>query len=584
MKINTNFQNFKQDNLTDEEIEVIDKYINKFEKSEYENILYKDDNLNNIYNLSKFNENLINWYNLKKDSVILEIGANFGELTGYLSQNSKKVVTIEKSLSKCKAICKRYSNSFNIEVIAGEINEIKFNEKFDYIIIKDNPASIKYVKEYLNSDGKIIIITPNKFGITYFAGKKQKYGNFETICNQYNDIYSKNELEELILSEGYNKYKFYYPLPNLYMPTVIFSDEYLPNENDTKLIYNALYDSNDKIVFDEMRTLKQLVKNNQFQFFANAFFVEISICDDNIKQPKFVSFNNFRKSKYRLATKIYDKYVEKCATTEESSKHINDISTNIEKLNILNFKILDKKVGNDIQSEFIDKEKLDEIIVKNIKEGNLEKAYKYIDDWYCHLKSHLTMADKINEKFDIDSSEVKKLTIVKDGFLDLVFENTFFIDNEFVFFDQEWFMENIPLECILYRAINNMFIYNNEIQNVVSFDEVLSKYNILQYKDIFEKIEKYINADVMDSEMQNIVCKSSRSLIDVNGLCKQVESFIEENDRKDKLIKEFENENMKKQAYINTLENEDRKKHEYIKYLEVEIQRKDEIISSYEKR
>ena len=56
--------------------------------------------------------------------------------------------------------------------------------------------------------------------------------------------------------------------------------------------------------------------------------------------------------------------------------------------------------------------------------------------------------------------------------MDMVFENAFFIEDEFYFFDQEWNVENIPLEFIYYRAINNMYVYNSELQEKLLKEEL----------------------------------------------------------------------------------------------------------------
>ena len=50
------------------------------------------------------------------------------------------------------------------------------------------------------------------------------------------------------------------------------------------------------------------------------------------------------------------------------------------------------------------------------------------------------------------------MQFVKNGYIDLSFENVFYAD-EYIFYDQEWYLENLPLEFILYRAINNLYIY-----------------------------------------------------------------------------------------------------------------------------
>ena len=46
---------------------------------------------------------------------------------------------------------------------------------------------------------------------------------------------------------------------------------------------------------------------------------------------------------------------------------------------------------------------------------------------------------------------------LKSGYLDMIFRNAFWIDDEFWWFDQEWNLENIPAKYPMYRAIVEMY-------------------------------------------------------------------------------------------------------------------------------
>ena len=69
------------------------------------------------------------------------------------------------------------------------------------------------------------------------------------------------------------------------------------------------------------------------------------------------------------------------------------------------------------------------------KEGNNELTLEIIAKWYVYLKEHLINNKKseLNSFIKIDDTDLKELTILKNGYIDLVFENTFYIENSFKF-------------------------------------------------------------------------------------------------------------------------------------------------------
>ena len=173
MKINLDFYTKKQEELLPIDEEIIN-IIEENEKENYENIIKEEQNIEIILALSEIRENILNWYQIKENATILEIEPNYGEITGLLCQKACKVVGIENSLKKAKAIEKRYKNQENLEIIVGTIEKINLEEKFDYITLIGtienlnkifNGTTEEYIeilKKFLKEDGKIILAIDNK--------------------------------------------------------------------------------------------------------------------------------------------------------------------------------------------------------------------------------------------------------------------------------------------------------------------------------------------------------------------------------------------------------------------------------------
>ena len=559
------------------EKEIIEKYILNNDKNDYENMLENQQNEEIIMALSVKRQNLFNWYPFKKDASILEIQANFGEVTQVFINNSKNVTLIESNKEKAEAIGKRYQNVKNLKIIVGNLEDINLEGLYDYIIIY-NANVLEYAKKYLKSDGTILLATNNRFGIQYFAGANYKGRIYDTILNPPNELYSKNEIENMIKINGFSNYKFYYLLPNYKIPNVIFSDEYLPNENTTKLMYNIMYPKGSVVLFDELKALKQLTKNNQFTFFANSYIVEIKNDKDEEKTNiKFVSYNNNRKEKYQLITIIEKEKVRKEMISEKSKKHIENIKLNTKKLKELKFNVLEEFEGNRVISKFIEQDTFDKIIIKNILEKRLDIAYELIDKWYEYIKQRLlkNKRSELNSNIQYTLEEIEGLNILKNGYIDLVFENTFYKDDEFIFFDQEWYEDGIPLEFLLYRAINNVYSYNLEAQEILKKEELFERYNLSKYIDLFKRIEIFIQKDILDEKMLEINNNSLKQLYDINYMAlmqNQIKDFEENDIKQNQYIKNLEEDNQNKQTYIENLERINKELQERI--IEIENEKK----------
>ena len=285
----------EQEELNPIENEIIENYILKKNRNDYNEILKNDTRVEVALVLSPIRHNILNWYHFDKNSNILEIDSNLGEITELLCKKSKNVTVTEKNIKKANAISKRFQDIKNLEILIGDASKIPFEEKFDVIIIH-SVNRIEIAKKMAKENGVILLITENRFAISYFAGASFQNRLYQTITNQAGTIYSKKEIEEILKEQGLNNYKFYYPLPNYKLPNVIFSDTYLPNENSTKMMYNLLYEKGSVVVFDELKALKQVTKNGQFKFFANSYLVEIKMLQNMYSNlVKFVSLNNNRK-------------------------------------------------------------------------------------------------------------------------------------------------------------------------------------------------------------------------------------------------------------------------------------------------
>ena len=289
-KINLDFYTgtdyYSDGDIEDELLEIVKKH------DDYSEILAKDNRWPILYHLSPIRQNIINWYPFKENATCLEIGGGCGAITGALCNSLKEVKVVELSKRRATINYERHKNYDNLEIIIANLNDIKFDQKFDYITLNgvleyagsftktEQPYEdfLKQIKQYLKPDGKLIIAIENRYGLKYFSGAKEDHtakvfdgitGYKETDTVQ---TFGKKELENLLIQSGYPEQEFYYPHPDYKMPMEIYSSSWLPSST-AQLSPAPNFDYERYELFNETDAYAGIIENGQFEFFANSFLV-----------------------------------------------------------------------------------------------------------------------------------------------------------------------------------------------------------------------------------------------------------------------------------------------------------------------
>ena len=510
MNLNLDFYKENEEDISQEEKTFIDTKLKNidFEK-DCISIIKNEPTLENILTLSKIRENILSWYPFKENTSILEIGANLGEITGLFCQKAKKVVAIEESKTKAEIIAKRHQNKQNLEIMVGDLNNIKIEEKFDYIILigylenkkVDFKQTLNIAKSLLDENGTILLALDNKLGMKYFS-KTDSTGI--TISNPVNKQFiNLNKIYEYLKELDLSNIKTYYPMPDYKLTNVIFTDQRPLSKND--LSRNVTYNNNDTILFfDENTAYRELldIKENISKNFVNSYLLEISNKEINNK-IKFISFSNMRKHEYKIKTIMDDEYVYKYPSNNESKKHIEETKENIEIIKESNLKTLDDYNENGIISKFSKEKTLDEIIIELFKNNQKDEAIDLMKRFKNEIKEKLKPGDiekNVFDKYEIkyNKEDLLSMYFVKDGLWDLIFQNCFFINQEFYFYDQEWKEENLPIDFIMYRAVKyfgrlKKYISDEDLYKILEID----KGKIKLFDELDDKIQEKIRSEYM---------------------------------------------------------------------------------------
>jgi GT2 family glycosyltransferase len=478
-------------------------------------------------NLSEFKKNIISWYPIKENSTVLQIGNN------------------EEILSELK------SKTNNVTLLES-IENIDNEAKFDYIVLIGNVEKIEseeqiievlnFSKNILSKDGKILLAMDNKYGMKYWTGEQFDINSksYETILTSNKNVLSLTKIKN-IMDNLKLKYKFYYPLPDYELTNVIYTDEFMPN-NDSIDSRVLTYCKNGEILnFSEREAFKQLIVNekNMFPFFANSYFIEIGN-RDNFENIKYIGFSISRNKEYRIQTIIKRDEVIKVATTDDSELHIKNIARNIDIIKKCNIECLDRFENNKIISKYLkDAKSYDKLLMEIYENQGIDSVINKIKEFKESIIDKLIdnsgKENSVFEKYgvEIPNRLLEKLHFTKNGILDLIFQNCLVKADKLYVYDQEWYVENVPVEFILYRGI----FYFTELKNRADINYIYEKLGLTEYVDIFEQLENEIQDRIINKKMWKLHEDSVKDIGKKDDLLK---NYAEQIEAKDIHIKNLE--------------------------------------------
>ena len=477
-----------------------------------------------FYHLTHFRQNILNWYAFQENSDILEIGCGMGAITELLCQKAKSVTSVELSKRRASAAYLRCRNYSNLEIIVGNLNDIEFEKKFDYITLigvleyqgrytdSENPFKdfLSKIKSLLKPNGKLLIAIENKYGLKYWCGAREDHtaipfdGLNQYILSKTAQTFSRQELAALVKSAGFENSFFYYPLPDYKFPQVIYSDEYLPKNSSIDNWLPYYYPDTSTMIADETLIYKDIIKNNVFPFFSNSFFVECAVNkNDHVGYTKYIVSSPLRKKEYRINTVLNEdgffKYAEKAS--ENQLYNIENIYNNLIKsgINIAHIKkdklslSIETITGTSLTSEFI----------KLYEAKDIDSIISLWKRLYCELKSsspstvpekNILITNGLTDNFYLNKND----KLLEYGYIDMIHKNCFVNNDKFTWIDQEWAINGLPASLILFYNIYNLYSANSWMEKILPAIKLLDYFEISVYSDIYTTFCKSFIQTILD--------------------------------------------------------------------------------------
>lgn len=263
--------------------------VSEQDKSDYSFFVRQGEDDFLLYQLSDIRGNIIRGIDIPDGARLLELGAEYGAVTGALLETGCIVDSLvytdaQEEILSCRVLrdYADYKDNHNI------LKELKQEQKYDYVIISDVQVEsydrlkelLELIKAHLAAHGQIILAFDNKYGLKNFAGVPDRftgemYSAIEGYVNHFG--YKMLSLEEMVAAcneTGLKIREKYYPYPDHRLAYSIYSDDYLPKVGElNRNLQNFWQDR--LLCFDESRAFDTVVRDGMFQIFTNSFLLVI---------------------------------------------------------------------------------------------------------------------------------------------------------------------------------------------------------------------------------------------------------------------------------------------------------------------
>ena len=414
------------------------------------------------YYLYSQRKNVLAWYSFRKNSSALELYPEFGTVTDVLCEKCEKVTVVTRN-KRTEELVNRLGQA---EKVCTCTDEKMLNERYDYIVAFNPDGDrlielLRWCKENLSENGRILLAVNNGFGMFYKSEEP-------VIVPFSQEEVTKSKVKRICQEEGYAKCEFYYPLPNWMNCEVVCSKNF-----EEEIVLQRL-----KKACFQQTFWEEIIDEEELCVLSKSFLIEISVSDAYEGKSMLYSLSSTkRKRQYQMNTVFWSNgIVEKKALYQEGWEHIKRMKENEQELGYHGVSVLEGSVMFDSYTTPCQKDITLEQWIYNLGTQNKVKEIK-------------KLLEKLFEEICRSSEliEYQGKMVLKKGYLDMICQNVFFKDGQFVFFDQEWTSDYVEPEFILYRAITMLYYNNSEFGKQIPITTMLNWFAMEDYA----RYEKY---------------------------------------------------------------------------------------------
>ncbi len=385
-------------------------------------------------------------------------------------------------------------------------------EKHDYIIVDEGWETLEEpvsfftgLKKSLTDTGRLLISANNRLGIRYFCGDRDRYtGTVADCLEAYHDIspdtaegrmYSKAEIGHILNRAGFDRLHFFSVMTDLCNPSLIISEDHIPNEDLTNRLIPT-YNHPDTVFADERYMYMDLMDNGMFHKMANAFLIECT-SGGSFSGIKYVTSSLERGENDAFYTVIDGSgHVEKSPVYPAGIKRLRETADNAKRLAERGINVLQGVLEDDrYRTEYVNEE---------ISQRYLSRILR--EDTELFLKETDHFRDIILRSSDIVSPDKGdgEGAILRYGYIDMVPLNSFHAGDDFIFFDQEFCVEDYPANELIWRMIATFYAADPKAEKIYPKEKLLDRYDILRNYKKWQDMEwDFLRKLRKEKELQN---------------------------------------------------------------------------------
>lgn len=425
-----------------------------------------------------------------------------------LDQKDKKAAWIQSmdDVKSCQNAGEKYDYVFLYRFLTSDVSDIK--------------KVLCLLSDMLLPDGLIVILADNLLSADYMAGAFNKNTKSYFDGYNYNDnkrpsLLTKTQWISALKDSGLDNYKFFYPYPNLEYTKEIFTDGTFEKYQYGKVSYN--FDKDNLYLFDENALKSLLVAEHVGEEFANSFMIlAAKDSEPDSKGICYAKYNWDRDEKFRIVTTIYDNHtVEKMAVDETAYQHIENLHNHEQLLLHKDMRVL---AGDFLQNRIVYPMLCADTLNSELKryvdekdESGFLNAFqsfytKLFQDSECTSDYH---GEEFTTVFGPENIE-KSYHCICPCNIDLICDNVFEVDGTYQIIDAEWIFDfSIPVEFVVWRAVNELYSKFVGLREVVSRTKVLALFQIDEEDEkVFAKWGEYFAYQYVGSDsLRNISVK-----------------------------------------------------------------------------
>lgn len=448
-------------------------------------------------------KSLLGWYEFRAGSRILYVGRQ-DSYSEVLEEHAAELTYVFPDHMD-PDWCRQYKGSFDYAVC---VETLEYEQNITELL--------KVIKETLNPSGICLIGMNNRLGLRYFCGDRDPYMNrsfdgVEDYRRAYakkedafqGRMYSREELRKMLADAGWEKEKckFYSVLTDLKNPSLIYAEGVMPKEELTNRVFPT-YNHPESVFLEEETLYQSLIENHMFHQMANAYLIECS-ADGKLADVASVTASMDRGRENALLTVIHESgIVEKRAVYPEGEKILSRLIRHGEALKTRGLKVIDAEMKNGIyQMPYIEAE-TGALYLKKLLKKDKEQFLEKLD----HFRDLILQSSEIIKPDNGDG----KGAVLKECYLEMMPLNSFYVDGDFLFFDQEDSEPDYPANVLIYRMLISLYGGNAELQKIIPIEKLYERYDLQRYLKTWGKMEWEYRRRLLNKETLHIYHESCR--------------------------------------------------------------------------